>query len=260
MADRLWAALASKHGVLQNRPETWTKLGYAQFGDLARSGAFAGMMSVGLAGLLDDFFGDESWRNHRSEPPAPLMVTFPLGRRPWNVPSQSWHLDLGRAEDALRQAGTPWPAYVRIFTFLLPVEAGGGGTAYLAGSHQAAIAIMGEMAQEGRDIRSAAVVKQMKAESDWIAGLYAPGGEAERIARFMENEGELRGIRLRVREMTGEPGDVVFWHPALLHTMAPNCGRAPLHVIDHSPRELAHLCALAKSLRHVFHGAGCGCH
>jgi ectoine hydroxylase-related dioxygenase (phytanoyl-CoA dioxygenase family) len=31
-----------------------------------------------------------------------------------------------------------------------------------------------------------------------------------------------RDIPLRVAEMTGEPGDLVLWHPNLLHTYSPH--------------------------------------
>ena len=77
MADRLWDTLASQHGAVRNRPETWTKQRPAQFRDLRRAGAFAGMASEALAAVLDDLFGKRGW----TPPPhwgGPL-VTFPRG-------------------------------------------------------------------------------------------------------------------------------------------------------------------------------------
>jgi hypothetical protein len=227
MVDRLWSALDRQHSVARDRPDTWTKAGCAQFGDLARTGAFAAMMSAGMAGLLDDFFGERGWDHRLPLPPAPLMVTFPVAGAVWNIPFRSWHLDLGRASEALRQAGKPWPDYVRIFAFLSHVEPGGGGTVYVAGSHRAAIAIMQEMGRKGGEVRSASVVKRLRAESPWLDQLYAPGGADERRTRFMETGAELRGIPLRVGEVTGQPGDVVLWHPALLHAMPSNFRPSP---------------------------------
>jgi ectoine hydroxylase-related dioxygenase (phytanoyl-CoA dioxygenase family) len=40
----------------------------------------------------------------------------------------------------------------------------------------------------------------------------------------MHDGATFRGIPLRVAEMTGEPGDVVMWHPNLLHA-APTSNR-----------------------------------
>jgi hypothetical protein len=35
------------------------------------------------------------------------------------------------------------------------------------------------------------------------------------------------GVRLRVAELTGEPGDMVFCHPCMVHCGAPNRGDFP---------------------------------
>jgi hypothetical protein len=38
---------------------------------------------------------------------------------------------------------------------------------------------------------------------------------------------EIDGIRLRVVELHGEPGDMVLCHPAIVHCASPNCGTWP---------------------------------
>lgn len=36
-------------------------------------------------------------------------------------------------------------------------------------------------------------------------------------------EGErVRGVHVRVEEMTGEPGDLIVMHPAMFHSISPN--------------------------------------
>jgi ectoine hydroxylase-related dioxygenase (phytanoyl-CoA dioxygenase family) len=45
--------------------------------------------------------------------------------------------------------------------------------------------------------------------------------------RQLGDETDLDGVRVSVRELTGEPGDVVLMHPRTLHTPAPNTGRDP---------------------------------
>ncbi len=59
----------------------------------------------------------------------------------------------------------------------------------------------------------------------WLMALtgHAPS-PAGRIAAFMDTETTVEGVPLRVVELTGEPGDMVFCHPAMLHSVAPNRG------------------------------------
>jgi hypothetical protein len=44
----------------------------------------------------------------------------------------------------------------------------------------------------------------------------------DRKARFVDGEGPLQVV-----ELTGQPGDMVFCHPLLVHSGSPNCRTAP---------------------------------
>jgi hypothetical protein len=67
---------------------------------------------------------------------------------------------------------------------------------------------------------------------------------AGRIAAFMDRETIVEGMPLRVVELTGEPGDMVFCHPVMVHRVAPNRGTRPrfmrirTQVLTHEGREL----------------------
>ena len=50
---------------------------------------------------------------------------------------------------------------------------------------------------------------------------------ADRIAAFMDEETMVEDVALRVVELTGEPGDMVFCHPLMVHCVAPNRGDRP---------------------------------
>ena len=50
---------------------------------------------------------------------------------------------------------------------------------------------------------------------------------ADRVSAFMESEALVEGVPLRVVELTGEPGDMVFCHPLIVHCAAPSRGTAP---------------------------------
>jgi hypothetical protein len=67
---------------------------------------------------------------------------------------------------------------------------------------------------------------------------------ADRVAAFMDGETIVEGMPLRAAELTGEPGDMVFCHPVMVHCVAPNRGTRPrfmrikTQVLTHEGREL----------------------
>jgi hypothetical protein len=79
----------------------------------------------------------------------------------------------------------------------------------------------------------------------WLMALtgQAPS-PADRVAAFMDTETVVEGVPLRVIELTGEPGDMVFCHPVMVHCVAPNRGARPrfmrikTQVLTHEGREL----------------------
>jgi ectoine hydroxylase-related dioxygenase (phytanoyl-CoA dioxygenase family) len=50
---------------------------------------------------------------------------------------------------------------------------------------------------------------------------------ADRTAAFMAGETIVEGVPLRVVELTGEPGDMVFCHPVMVHCRTQNRGARP---------------------------------
>jgi ectoine hydroxylase-related dioxygenase (phytanoyl-CoA dioxygenase family) len=78
------------------------------------------------------------------------------------------------------------------------------------------------------------MVRRLKGESSWFAELCSKGEAGPgREARFMHEGSELRGVPVRVAEMTGEAGDILLWHPNLLHALSPaNCRNAPRLVLS----------------------------
>jgi hypothetical protein len=217
MAARIQAAI-ERHG---GAPQSW------QLTQMANAGVFAPMLSPGLGAVLEDFFGGP-W-NPPALAPRPLGLTFPTPDRPWNVPTLHWHLDrVGAAPPRPADAADrDWPACVRVFACLQDVEPGGAGTVYVAGSHRAVNHVVAEMRETRERIPSAAIVKRLKGESSWIADLCSRGEETPgRVERFMDDGTTFRQTPLRVAEMTGQRGDVILWHPNLLHTFSPANARS----------------------------------
>ena len=207
MADRVWEDLAIRFGIRRDQPESWGSATPGKFQGLRKSGAFDGLQSPEMRDLADALLGAGAW-----DAPAHwggLLVSFPtsgptLGRPPW-------HLDIGGVEHL-----SPLPV-LRVFTFLEAAPPGGGGTLYVAGSHLLAMEV--ESAQGG-PVRSAQVRERLRAEYPWFAHLLTtPHGD---LSKLKDVEATLGGHSVRLEQMTGDPGDLIIMHPAILHGTAHN--------------------------------------
>ncbi|MBI1199161.1 MAG: hypothetical protein GC203_14975 [Phenylobacterium sp.] len=182
----------------------------------SRSGEFDAMASPAVRAALDVLLGGWEEPDHWGLP----LVSFHTGEKAWDVPHRHWHYDLG-ARPGDRN-------FARPFVILAPLAPQGGGTGYVEGSHRLLQAMV---EAEGRALPSAQARGRLEARSPWFAALSSPGPDADRIARFMEDGAELDGVRVRVGEMTGDPGDVILMHPLTLHAPTPNVLRAPRMVL-----------------------------
>lgn len=139
--------------------------------------------------------------------PQPLAT--PPNASSWRVPADAWHVDLPRLPDP----GSPG---VQIFTFLAPVAPGGGGTLVVAGSHR--------LVNPPRRMASAQV-KRTLARAPWFRDLMTDADDDRR--GFLDADGVVDGVEVRVVELCGEPGDVWFADLRLLHALAPNASPTP---------------------------------
>jgi hypothetical protein len=217
MAERLWAELTRKDGMRKGAPATWTVERPWQFKALSESGAFRAMATDAYRAVLDDLLGRDAW-----EPPKAWgqpLVCFPKAAGRWDVPFQSWHLDLpANPKHQTEQIG-------RLFLILAPLQPGGGGTLVATGSHRVVLRLA-ETA--GAQQASAMMRKRLKAEHRWFGDLMSPPRDGEdRLARFMGAATTVSGAPCRVEEMTGEPGDLWIMHPASLHAGSSNARDTP---------------------------------
>jgi len=219
MCDLLWATLAKQHNMHRDAPQTWNAGGAYGIQVPARSGAFSAMGSVIVRSALDDLFGPDSWEQQPRQWGQPL-VTFPSPGMRWDVPYASWHLDAPAPSSAPKLPG------VIVFVFLAPVLDRGGGTVILAGSHRLVetFAASADSREEGR---SADVRKAFIRTEPWLRALWSRGDRADRVQRFMIDGAAIRGISVKVVELTGEAGDAIIWHPWLFHAAASNCRSLP---------------------------------
>jgi hypothetical protein len=137
-----------------------------------------------------------------------LLFTLPNAST-WTLPYQNWHTDFPR----LPVNGVPG---VQIFAILERVEAGGGGTLAVMGSHH--------LINEGVRINSGDLRMRLKQETYFAELMSNSIGDR---TRFLNETGHVGDVEVKVAEMTGEPGDVYFMDMRVLHTFAPNRLQVP---------------------------------
>ncbi len=140
----------------------------------------------------------------------------------WDVPTGLWHWDspVDLHSDVLNA--------LFVVSCVGEVVPGGGGTLILAGSHRALAQHEAALSPEDLMGKPERRRGQLYGSHPWLAALASLTlSPPNRIAAFIEAGAEIRGIPLRVVELTGEPGDMVFCHPTIIHCVSPNCGAQP---------------------------------
>lgn len=218
MQAEWWSELAEIHGIERDDRSTWRHI----LGDLKRAKRSPIQQRIAtpcVLGVIDDLLGPGAWR-----PPADwgrVLTTFPEPGD-WDVPTGLWHWDSPGDwhRDALNA--------LFVVSFIGSVAARGGGTLILSVSprllrrHEAALT-PNERHGDAKTQR-----RRFYRSHPWLMALT---GEApsppDRIAAFMDTSTDVDGILARVVELTGEPGDMVFCHPTIVHCASPNRGAEP---------------------------------
>jgi hypothetical protein len=119
-----------------------------------------------------------------------------------------------------------------VLAFAAQAPPQGGGTLIVQGAH----ALVEQLVASGRarDGHSRQVRAVLARASDWFKTLMSNTPAPDRINRFMIEGATVDGVRLRVIELTGQPGDVVLMHPWALHAAVPNCAHYPRMMLGQS--------------------------
>jgi hypothetical protein len=217
MCDRVWRALSARYGVRRASPETWKEQYLLGIHHMPKSENFTEIGSPAIRSVLDDLFGSGNWL--APERWGSLLVTFPNSRDRWTVPHQSWHLDYPASSEVKELF------ILRIFVCLAKIEPCSGGTLFVAGS-QRAVQNLATKSGVGR-LRSAEARQALVRTCPWMRQLCTLDENIDRVEALMTTGSVVDGAELRVVEMTGEPGDVFFTHPLVLHVGSKNAGAVP---------------------------------
>jgi hypothetical protein len=235
MERQWWRELADAHGIRPDDRSSWRQLP----GDLKaakRDPRQAAILTERVRGVLDDLLGRGAWPPPRDW--GRPLVTFPEAGA-WDLPAGQWHWD-NPCELHLDK-----PRALFVVSFIGSVEPRGGGTLILSGSPRLLIQQERELPASRRHGSIATLRERFRRSHPWLMALtgHSPSPD-DRIPAFMDRETVVDGVPVRVVELTGEPGDMVFCHPVMVHSAAPNRGARPrfmrikTQVLTHEGRAL----------------------
>jgi hypothetical protein len=219
--ERLWwRELEDTHGIRPGDRSSWRQI----VGDLKaakRDPIQAKILTERVRGAIDDLLGKAAWSPPRDW--GRPLVTFPETGA-WDVPARLWHWD------NLCEPHLDHPRALFVVSFIGSVAPRGGGTLILSGSPRLLIQQERRIPAGQRDgsIAQARDRDRFGRSDPWLMALTGHAqSPADRIAAFMGGETIVEGVPLRVVELTGEPGDMIFCHPVMVHCAAPNRGTRP---------------------------------
>jgi len=224
MCAHIWSFLHERDGIEQANVTSWPVGGVAQFQRLARSDAFDRIWkATDVSAAIDDLIGKGRWRPGLNG----VLVTFPQPNIVWTVPTSAWHLDAPPQMLGAQVPGTV--ASVRLFIILDDLEAHGGGTLVLAGSHRL---VKAYLATGGPEPRNREIKGALGSAHQWLDGLWggaahSDGDAPTRIRRYMVDGATVGDIRLLVRELHGAKGDVFLMDSDCFHAASPNSLERP---------------------------------
>jgi hypothetical protein len=218
MEGRWWSELWDTHGIRRDDRSSWRQIP-GNLKAAKRDPVQARILSETVRGVFDDLLGAGTW-----SPPKDwglTLVTFPEPGS-WELPTRFWHWD-NPCEPHLDR-----PRGLFVVSFIGPVAPRDGGTLILSGSPRLLIQQERRMPADQRPGLGTKPWERFHRSHPWLTALtgQAPS-PADRTAAFMDKETVVEGVPLRVVELTGEPGDMVFCHPVMVHCGAPNRGARP---------------------------------
>jgi Phytanoyl-CoA dioxygenase (PhyH) len=218
MQDEWWSELGQVHGIERDDRTTWRRI-LSDLKAAKHSPIQQKIATARVRGVIDALLGPGAWR-------APAdwgrpLVTFPE-RGGWDVPIELWHWDSDGSmhRDALNA--------LFVVSFIGSVAPRSGGTLILSGSPRLLRRHEDALTPDERQSDARTRRRLFHRSHPWLMALtgQAPS-PPDRIAAFMGAETDLGGVPVQVVELTGGPGDMVFCHPTMVHSVSPNRGSEP---------------------------------
>ena len=222
MKRAVWGFVAKRDGAVEDDPTTWPNGGQWVGGmkKIKRRPVFDVLDNNAVTGALDAIFGEGEW-TRPSNPGGQILFNYPRPG-PWVLPD-AWHMDCGFESST-------WPVFaVKAFAFFDTVEPCGGGTMLLPGVHQ----VVERYRESIPPGTGGGMVnwKRFMRHDPWLASLLDGASMGDGGRSLVGTTHDVDGIPVEVRELTGEPGDVVITHLHVFHSASPNVSSRPRHMI-----------------------------
>jgi hypothetical protein len=217
MREVLWGELSRRYGIERDAPSTWDRHPPTGLKTSKKSRVFAPILGPTVTSAFDQLFAPGAW-----VPPkhyGQVLVTMPTPDSQWRLPFHLWHADF-QYDAPLR------PLFaLKYWALFGDVEAGGGGTLQLAGSHRLVERYIDGFTHEQLEYKR--VRDGFLRSHPWLRALSTADDDPDRNARFMGADVDVDGLTARVVECTGSAGDVYLTHPWVMHCIAPNVRNQP---------------------------------
>ena len=218
MEARWWAELTETRGIRKEDRSSWRRV-VGNLKAAKRDPGQAAILTETVRGAVDDLLGAGTW-----SPPRDWGVTLATFPEPggWELPTRLWHWDNPGEPHLDRTRG------LFVVSFIGRVAPRSAGTLIVSGSPRLLLGQERRLSADQRRGLGSKPWERFGRSHPWLAALTGQGpSPANRSAAFMDEETVVDGVPLRVVELTGEPGDMVFCHPVMLHCAAPNRGDWP---------------------------------
>jgi hypothetical protein len=223
MCDVIWDDLARQYRFDRDDPRTWLHGSPAHLQHLKGRPEFDAIGGATTLHAIATLFGDVAWHPPRDW--GAIFLSFPCIGHERDVPADPWHLDAFYGMPV-----RPLHA-VKVFTLLADLLPANGGTMFVAGSHHV-VERFGRRADPHVLAKNARARQALMRSDPWFEALRRPGDPAARVERFMERDGDIDGLRVRVVELHGEAGDLLLVHPSVLHCRPPHPGPTPRFMLS----------------------------
>lgn len=217
--DFLWAQFEAK-GARRSDPSTWPGQ-WTGINKKEIDRAIRPRIGPRLESAASELLGENNWRSLSTL--GGLLCSFPQDvPDEWGVVSRIWHTD----NDARAYLGKA--SELMLFTFYSSVHARGGGTLVLGGSHRSLEQSFSTVDYFNNPDRGAQSLSDALAKwHPFLDELMGRTPSPDRSPAHWLRPIEIHGVEAEVTELTGEMGDAVLCHPALLHATSMNCGAEP---------------------------------
>ncbi|ANE45929.1 hypothetical protein SY83_06080 [Paenibacillus swuensis] len=228
--DLVWERMKPM-GMLKDDSSTWTKP-MVQINEAYSHDDFQLCNTKRLADAIEDLIGAGRWAERSVCGETELVATygwwpvnFALGSdKAWDVPKGGWHWD---GQHFRHYVDSPEQGLLCLCLFS-EIGTRGGGTLVAEGSHKIVAKYLSAF-PDGTEQGPA--IGAVNRSHPWMAELTGESEESgdgrSRVEKFMTETIDAEGVRLRVVETTGSPGDVILCHPFLYHAPSANHAGTP---------------------------------